>query len=204
MVEDVDCSFSLNDRTQETKLTVIKRTAAPTSDSQNRVSRLDPALLRPGRMDVHIHMTYCTFCGFKTLAFNYLGLTDHPLFPEVAQAICAAKATPAEVSEQLLRSEDADTAMAGLLEFLRYKIKCAESVETVVDKQVKTTESDKKAVAAAPRSRESGWKTVGTSSRVEDASFSVEDLMEFLQARREEIISSAIEWKNNVKKSEES
>ncbi|PRQ47453.1 putative ATPase, AAA-type, core, P-loop containing nucleoside triphosphate hydrolase [Rosa chinensis] len=40
----------------------------------NHKERLEPALLRPGRMDVRIHMSYCTPRGFKTLASNYLGI----------------------------------------------------------------------------------------------------------------------------------
>ncbi|ESR36578.1 protein HYPER-SENSITIVITY-RELATED 4 [Citrus sinensis] len=53
----------------------------------NHKDRLDPALLRPGRMDVHIHMSYCTPCGFKILASKYLGITEHPLFSEVEELI---------------------------------------------------------------------------------------------------------------------
>ncbi|KAI5017500.1 hypothetical protein ZWY2020_042388 [Hordeum vulgare] len=37
---------------------------------------VDPAVLRPGRLDVHIHFTMCDFDGFKALASNYLGLKD--------------------------------------------------------------------------------------------------------------------------------
>lgn len=51
----------------------------------NHKEKLDPAMLRPGRMDVHIHMSYCSPCGFKTLASNYLGIRDHPLFVEVEE-----------------------------------------------------------------------------------------------------------------------
>ena len=37
----------------------------------NYKERLDPALLRPGRMDMHIHMGYCTKEAFRILANNY-------------------------------------------------------------------------------------------------------------------------------------
>ncbi|KAF9676037.1 hypothetical protein SADUNF_Sadunf09G0096900 [Salix dunnii] len=87
----------------------------------NHKERLDPALLRPGRMDVHIHMSYCTPCGFKTLVSNYLGLTDHPLFPRVEALIEIAKVTPAEVGEQLLRCEEPESVLTGLIEFLEDK-----------------------------------------------------------------------------------
>ncbi|PKI45219.1 hypothetical protein CRG98_034397 [Punica granatum] len=42
----------------------------------NHVDKLDPALLRPGRMDMHIQMSYCTFHGFMLLASNYLGISE--------------------------------------------------------------------------------------------------------------------------------
>ncbi|KAF5178329.1 Aaa-atpase [Thalictrum thalictroides] len=38
----------------------------------NNKDILDPALLRPGRMDVHIHMSFCIPSGFRLLAYNYL------------------------------------------------------------------------------------------------------------------------------------
>ncbi|CAO1941836.1 unnamed protein product [Urochloa humidicola] len=40
----------------------------------NYKERLDPALLRPGRMDMHIYMGYCCWEAFKTLARNYFVL----------------------------------------------------------------------------------------------------------------------------------
>ncbi|XLU65805.1 hypothetical protein S245_025014, partial [Arachis hypogaea] len=49
----------------------------------NHKEKLDPALLRPGRMDMHIHLSYCTFSAFKQLAFNYLRISHHNLFQEI-------------------------------------------------------------------------------------------------------------------------
>ncbi|KAL6186952.1 hypothetical protein ACLB2K_043070 [Fragaria x ananassa] len=43
----------------------------------NHKEKLNPALLRPGRMDVHIHLSYCTPSGFRTLASNYLGIHEN-------------------------------------------------------------------------------------------------------------------------------
>ncbi|KAF9609120.1 hypothetical protein IFM89_013374 [Coptis chinensis] len=40
----------------------------------NYVEKLDPALIRRGRMDKHIEMSYCGFGAFKVLAKNYLHL----------------------------------------------------------------------------------------------------------------------------------
>ena len=50
----------------------------------NDKDKLDPALLRPGRMDVHVHMSYCTIDGFKFLATNYLKIEgDHQLYMQI-------------------------------------------------------------------------------------------------------------------------
>ncbi|GAV61533.1 hypothetical protein CFOL_v3_05060, partial [Cephalotus follicularis] len=60
-------------------------------------------LLRPGRMDLHNPMSYCTPCGFKMLASNYLGISEQSLFSETEQLIVTSKVTPAEVGKQLMR-----------------------------------------------------------------------------------------------------
>lgn len=95
----------------------------------NHKDRLDPALLRPGRMDMHINMSYCTTNGFKTLASNYLGIrgNDHHLCGEIEGLIDSTEVTPAEVAEELMKSDNADVALEGLLNFL--KRKKAESLE---------------------------------------------------------------------------
>ncbi|GJN32468.1 hypothetical protein PR202_gb20982 [Eleusine coracana subsp. coracana] len=87
----------------------------------NYKERLDPALLRPGRMDMHIYMGYCCWEAFKTLAKNYFLLDDHPLFPEIQDLLSEVEVTPADVSEMLLRSDDADIALQGLTELLKEK-----------------------------------------------------------------------------------
>jgi chaperone BCS1 len=87
----------------------------------NYRERLDPALLRPGRMDMHVYLGYCVWEAFKTLAHNYFLADDHPTFPAIQELISAVDVTPAEVSETLLRSENADVALQGLVEFLKDK-----------------------------------------------------------------------------------
>jgi chaperone BCS1 len=69
-------------------------------------------------MDVHVHMSYCTPCGFKFLAANYLGIKDHVLFEEIEELIKTAEVTPAEVAEQLMRSDELETVLKELIEFL--------------------------------------------------------------------------------------
>ena len=87
----------------------------------NYKDRLDPALLRPGRMDMHVYMGYCCWEAFKTLARNYFLVDNHTLFPEIQELLSAVDVTPAEVSEMLLRSEDVDVALQLLVEFLQKK-----------------------------------------------------------------------------------
>ncbi|XP_062188835.1 AAA-ATPase At3g50940-like [Phragmites australis] len=87
----------------------------------NYKDRLDPALLRPGRMDVHVYMGYCGWEAFKTLARNYFLIDDHTLFPEIQELLSEEEVTPAAVSEMLLRSEDPDVALQGLTELLQDK-----------------------------------------------------------------------------------
>ncbi|KAJ9693236.1 hypothetical protein PVL29_012120 [Vitis rotundifolia] len=79
------------------------------------------SLLRPGRMDMHIHMSYCTISAFKQLALNYLGVWHHPLFDQVEGLIGEVKVTPAEVAGELIKSKDPDVSLQGLLGFLHSK-----------------------------------------------------------------------------------
>ncbi|KAG5559857.1 hypothetical protein RHGRI_003222 [Rhododendron griersonianum] len=143
VIEDVDCSVEMQDRKagttgrpydHNTKLTLsgllnfIDGLWSSCGDERiiifttNYRERLDPALLRPGRMDMHIHMSYCTSQGFKILASNYLGIHHHhALFGEIEGLIENLEVTPAEVAEELMKSEDADIALAGLVNFLKRK-----------------------------------------------------------------------------------
>ncbi|KAL1180403.1 hypothetical protein V6Z11_A03G228300, partial [Gossypium hirsutum] len=88
----------------------------------NHKDRLDPALLRPRRMDVHIHMSYCSPSGFDTLAVNYLGVNDHhPLMSITKELLAKTSVTPAEIGKQLLMNEDPEAALKGLIDFLQQK-----------------------------------------------------------------------------------
>ncbi|GMH14883.1 hypothetical protein Nepgr_016724 [Nepenthes gracilis] len=89
----------------------------------NNKDKLDPALLRPGRMDMHIHMSYLTTQGFKILASNYLGITGyHRLVEEIERLIATTSITPAQVAEDLMRSEEPDVALEGVCRLLKGKI----------------------------------------------------------------------------------
>ncbi|CAA6666886.1 unnamed protein product [Spirodela intermedia] len=68
-----------------------------------RKEEVDPAVLRPGRLDVHIHFPLCDFTAFKTLAGSYLGLKDHKLYPQVEEIFQAgASLSHAEIGEILI------------------------------------------------------------------------------------------------------
>ncbi|EEC69251.1 hypothetical protein OsI_38277 [Oryza sativa Indica Group] len=68
----------------------------------NHVDRLDPALIRPGRMDKHIEMSYCRLDAFKVLAKSYLDITEHSLFGEIGRLLDETDTTPADVADNLM------------------------------------------------------------------------------------------------------
>ncbi|XP_060178114.1 protein HYPER-SENSITIVITY-RELATED 4-like [Lycium barbarum] len=104
----------------------------------NHIEKLDPALLRPGRMDMHIHMAYCTPSGFKLLAANYLGgITQHKLFEEIEELIGRTAVTPAEVAEQLIKEDEVEVSLKGLIDFLNTKKEEQEETTTKEDDKIK-------------------------------------------------------------------
>ncbi|KAJ3706623.1 hypothetical protein LUZ61_010328 [Rhynchospora tenuis] len=74
-----------------------------TMSSDDKEGGIDPAVLRPGRLDVHIHFPMCDFAAFKSLAGNYLGIKDHKLYPQVEEEFqSGARLSPAEVGEIMI------------------------------------------------------------------------------------------------------
>lgn len=74
----------------------------------NYVEKLDPALIRRGRMDKHIELSYCNFDAFRVLAKNYLNLEEHPLFEKIGGLMKEVKITPADVAENLMPKSPLD------------------------------------------------------------------------------------------------
>ncbi|KAK7350963.1 hypothetical protein VNO77_10054 [Canavalia gladiata] len=71
---------------------------------------IDQAVLRPGRVDVHIHFPLCDFSTFKILANSYLGLKEHKLFPQVEEVFqTGARLSPAEVGEIMISNRNSPT-----------------------------------------------------------------------------------------------
>ncbi|CAI0392396.1 unnamed protein product [Linum tenue] len=139
VIEDIDCGGDLPDRktiTLSGLLNFIDGLWSSCGDERiivfttNHKDRLDSALLRPGRMDMHIHMSYCTSQGLKVLVQNYLGRDGgtHKLYGEIERLIEDAQVTPAQVAEKLMTSDDADVALDELLNFLM--VKGGEATET--------------------------------------------------------------------------
>lgn len=89
----------------------------------NHKDKVDPALFRPGRMDMHIHLSFLKPKAFKILASNYLDIEEHhPLFDQIEELLKKVEVTPAVVAEHLLRSEDPDVALEALIKFLKEKL----------------------------------------------------------------------------------
>ncbi|CAN4079322.1 unnamed protein product [Withania somnifera] len=68
----------------------------------NHKDKLDPALIRRGRMDMHIEMSYCRYEAFKVLAKNYLDLETHPLFQQIQDLLKEVNMSPCDVAEHLM------------------------------------------------------------------------------------------------------
>ncbi|XP_057844098.2 AAA-ATPase At3g28610-like [Cryptomeria japonica] len=126
IIEDIDCSISLADRAsnnppgnqeEQNRSGITLSGLLNLTDglwsccgeqriivfTTNHKEMLDPALLRSARMDMHIFLSFCTFEAFKSLAFNYLQVEDHPLFSTVEEKMNAgAEMTCAEIIEVLM------------------------------------------------------------------------------------------------------
>lgn len=75
--------------------------------TMNIKDQVDPVLLRPGRIDVHVHFPLCDFSAFKTLASSYLGVKDHKLFPQVEEIFqTGASMSPAEIGELMIANRN--------------------------------------------------------------------------------------------------
>ncbi|XP_057447559.1 AAA-ATPase ASD, mitochondrial-like [Lotus japonicus] len=144
VIEDIDCSLDLSgQRTKEKKEKEKKGSEVTLSGmlnfidgiwsacggeriiifTTNFVDKLDPALIRRGRMDKHIEMSYCSYEAFKVLAKNYLGIDDdsHSLFPIIEKLLGETNMSPADVAENLMpktTTEDSDTSLQKLIHSL--------------------------------------------------------------------------------------
>uniref|UniRef100_A0A0A0KM99 AAA+ ATPase domain-containing protein n=1 Tax=Cucumis sativus TaxID=3659 RepID=A0A0A0KM99_CUCSA len=143
VIEDIDCSVQIQNReidrgygrpngkfTLSGMLNFIDGLWSSVGDERiiifttNHKEKLDPALLRAGRMDVHIHMSYCSPKGLKVLASKYLGeeATEHGVYGEIEELIGAdMEVSPSEIAEELMKGEQLEAVLGGLLNFLKRK-----------------------------------------------------------------------------------
>ncbi|GMI73291.1 cytochrome BC1 synthesis, Outer Mitochondrial membrane protein of 66 kDa [Hibiscus trionum] len=170
VVEDIDCSLEFN-RLPQSSAVLPRGSRRPNQISQmtlsgllnfvdglwsscgderiivfttNHKDRLDPALLRPGRIDVQVHMSYITPCGFRMLASNYLGIKEHPQFMEIEELLKTTKVTPAEVCELLMKEDRIEAALQGVIQFLETKLSDGgeDAAADVQPEQVRSVEDE--------------------------------------------------------------
>ncbi|GLT44584.1 hypothetical protein SLA2020_184700 [Shorea laevis] len=142
VVEDIDCTIKLQNREAGEQVDSFPRVQVTLSGLLNAIDgllsccgneriivfttnykeRIDPSLLRAGRMDRHIFLSYCTFSTFRQLAANYLDIFNHDLFGRVEELIANAKASPAEVAGELMKRKDPEDCLEGLIAFLESKV----------------------------------------------------------------------------------
>ncbi|KAI3858922.1 hypothetical protein MKW98_028655 [Papaver atlanticum] len=110
----------------------------------NYVEKLDPALIRRGRMDKHIELSYCGFEGFKILAKNYLDIDYHELFEPIKCLIEETQMTPADVAENLMPKTingDPEICLNNLIEGLE---KAKEDARVKAEEEAKEKEMEMK------------------------------------------------------------
>ncbi|XP_024991470.1 protein HYPER-SENSITIVITY-RELATED 4-like [Cynara cardunculus var. scolymus] len=145
VIEDIDCNIGLQSRefnketanTDDDKITLsgllnfIDGLWSSCGDERiivfttNHKDRLDPALLRPGRMDVHLQMSYCAYGGFKILASTYLQVKEEEqlgLFRRIKELLNKVQVTPAEIAGELMKKgEDVEIVLSNLIRWLEMK-----------------------------------------------------------------------------------
>ncbi|OMO57060.1 hypothetical protein CCACVL1_26042 [Corchorus capsularis] len=141
VIEDIDCTVKLQNREAGDEVGGFPHVQVTLSGLLNSIDgllsccgderiivfttnykdKIDAALLRAGRMDKHICLSYCTPSIFKQLAANYLGISNHDLFCRIEKIIEEIHVSPAEVAGELMKCKDPDKSLENLIQFLENK-----------------------------------------------------------------------------------
>ena len=168
----------------------------------NHIEKLDAALLRPGRMDMHIHMSFCSFETFKVLASNYLSINSHPLYSTVKGLLeTGVLITPAQVAEVLFGDrDDPDAAIAALIERLKKPEEKPEETKTpgtvvTEDTEKKVEETSKDDTKDKCNNTIKKESAVDLSQKVN----SLEEKLELVERKRDEHVIDATELETREK-----
>ncbi|KAL5206482.1 hypothetical protein ABZP36_034691 [Zizania latifolia] len=145
----------------------------------NHIEKLDPALLRSGRMDMHIFMSYCSFPALKILLKNYLGLQDNDgsdgcvaVMAGLDEWIDAAEITPADVSEVLIKNRRSGRkeAMEELLQVFKARAekRRRESGPATLGKEAGDNEEEEEEKRALESPKEGNEKAGGMDGQDEE------------------------------------
>ncbi|PIA62398.1 hypothetical protein AQUCO_00200416v1 [Aquilegia coerulea] len=132
----------------------------------NHVEQLDPALIRRGRMDKHIELSYCSFEGFKVLAKNYLDIDSHELFEVIQELLAETQMTPADVAENLMLTtftRNTDKCLENLIQALK-----TAKEEKKLKAEEEAKEEEKKRLKAEEKVKEEEHKSMKTEEKVKD------------------------------------
>ncbi|GAU30345.1 hypothetical protein TSUD_212020 [Trifolium subterraneum] len=107
--EDIDCNSEVLDRSKPDKVANMDSDSDLMAKFFGQLRRgtnfdiyyelhkdkVDPALLRLGRMDMHIHLSYLKAKAFRILASNYLDIEEHhhPLLEQIDELLEKVEAT---------------------------------------------------------------------------------------------------------------
>ncbi|KAI3692181.1 hypothetical protein L6452_31991 [Arctium lappa] len=131
----------------------------------NYVEKLDPALIRRGRMDKHIEMSYCCFESFKVLAKNYLDVESHEMFATIGRLLEETNMTPADVAENLMPKSDEENGEICLNNLIKSleDAKQEARLKAVEDAKIKAEEE-----AGEKNSEENGEKVEESEAKIDD------------------------------------
>ncbi|KAI3947860.1 hypothetical protein MKX01_034525 [Papaver californicum] len=159
VMEGIDCSLNITKKRKTSVSKKDKEVAEQINESRvklsgllnvidglwsacNHIENIDPDLIRKGRMNKHIEMSYCCFEGFKVLAKNYLKLDR-----EIENLIKEEQITPADVAEHLIPktiNNDPEYCLKNLIQALE---KAKEDRNQIVNQQEEPKAEDKSEIA---------------------------------------------------------